>query len=109
MNHGRTSSRRYSMERCLGLGIAEGIEDALTVMASGWRPVWAAVDAGNIASFPVLPGIECLTIFADHDKAGLEAARRCAERWQAAGRDVRIVSPNAAGEDWADVAKRCLP
>lgn len=45
-----------------GLGVAEGIETALAVMATGWCPVWAAVDTGNIASLPILPRIECLHV-----------------------------------------------
>ncbi len=92
-------------EVSLGLGIAEGIETSLAVMSTGWRPICAAVDAGNIASFPVLPGIECLTVFADHDKAGLAAARRCVDRWREAGREARVVTPQTASEDWADVAQ----
>ena len=64
-----------------GLGIAEGVEDALAILASGWEPVWAATSAGMIERFPVLPGIECLTIFADNDGAGVTAAQACAERW----------------------------
>ena len=67
-----------------GLGIAEGVEDALAVLASGWAPVWAATSAGMIERFPVLHGIECLTIFADNDAAGMAAAQACAERWAAA-------------------------
>ena len=89
-----------------GLGIGEGIETSLAVMATGWNPFWAAIDAGNIACFPVLHGIECLTVFADHDKAGLAAANLCVDRWRVAGRDAQIVTPHIAGEDWADIAKR---
>jgi len=88
-----------------GLGITEGIENALVCMAMGWQPVWAAVDAGNIAAFPILPGIEALTIFADNDSAGIKTAKQCAARWKVAGREVRIVAPIRAGEDWADVAR----
>jgi hypothetical protein len=86
-----------------GLGIAEGIETALAVAATGWAPVWAALDAGNIAAFPVLPGIEALTVFADHDEAGLKAARQCCERWVAAGREARIATPMSEGKGWNDV------
>lgn len=82
------------------LGIAEGIETVLSVVRSGWRPVWAVVDAGNMATFPVLDGIEALTIFADNDRAGLNAVDSCASRWIAAGRSVRIVPPNGKGTDW---------
>ncbi len=85
-----------------GLGLTEGIETALSVMRSGWRPVWAAVDAGNLATFPVLSGIDCLTIFADHDHAGLLAAQKCANRWQAAGHTACIVPPKTEGADWND-------
>jgi hypothetical protein len=79
-----------------GLGIAEGIEDALAVMLSGWRPVWAATSAGVIAKLPVLAGIQALTIFADADAAGLQAAENCRDRWRAAGREVVIAAPGAS-------------
>jgi hypothetical protein len=85
-----------------GLGVAEGIETALSVMAGGWRPVWAAIDAGNIAAFPVLDGVESLTVFADHDPAGLKAAQACQARWRQAGRESSIVAPPTAGADWND-------
>ena len=79
----------------MSLGIAEGLEDALSVLISGWSPVWAATSAGAIARFPVLPGVESLTVFADADDAGLEAAQRCAERWAASG-DVRVCAPRGS-------------
>jgi hypothetical protein len=49
--------------------------------------------------FPVLAGIECLTIAADRDDAGIEAAQKLAERWRRAGRQACIISPPAG--DWA--------
>jgi len=77
-----------------GLGLAEGIETALAVMQGfGWRPVWAATSAGAVAHFPVLPGIEALTIFADADGKGLDAARACIGRWTKAGREARVIAP----------------
>jgi len=72
-----------------GLGIAEGIEDALAV-ALDWGPAWAATSAGAIERFPVLSGIDCITVFADADAAGAKAACACAERWMAAGKEARI-------------------
>jgi putative DNA primase/helicase len=63
-----------------GLGIAEGIETALS-LAHGFAPVWALIDAGNLASFSPLPGIEALMIGADNDTAGRAAAMACANRW----------------------------
>ncbi|WP_293781631.1 toprim domain-containing protein [Sphingosinicella sp.] len=76
-----------------GLGIAEGIETALSVLAAGWAPVWAIGSAGGIASFPVLPGIEALTVFADADEPGQNAARAIAERYADAGREAFIQTP----------------
>jgi phage/plasmid primase-like uncharacterized protein len=89
----------------LGLGITEGLETALAVRATGWRPIWALGSAGAIQTFPPLAGVEALTIFADHDanRAGQDAARHCAERWAAAGIEVFIRAPREAGADWADV------
>jgi len=85
-----------------GLAIAEGIETALAA-AHAFTPVWCCVDAGNLAVFPVLPGIEALTILADHDEPGLRAAAACAQRWADAGREVRIATPDEDGADMADL------
>lgn len=81
-------------EICSAIGIAEGIEDGLSIRVSGWSPVWVATSAGAIARFPTLAGIQALTIFADADDAGRKAANTCAARWQEQGREVRIVPPS---------------
>lgn len=91
-------------EVTMGLGIAEGIETALAVMQlAGWSPIWAACSASGIAKFPVLAGIECITIFTDRDDkgAGLNSARECAARWHEAGRGA-IISQPPDGTDWHD-------
>ena len=84
-----------------GLALAEGIETALAA-AHVFSPVWSTIDAGNLSHFPLLVGIECLAVFADHDDAGLRAAHECALRWRAAGREVRVRTPTLAGRDAAD-------
>jgi putative DNA primase/helicase len=83
------------------LGVAEGIETALAA-AHGFTPIWAAIDAGNLGALPLLPAIESLTIFADHDDVGLRAAVRLASRWAEAGREVLVVTPEREGHDIAD-------
>jgi hypothetical protein len=88
-----------------GLGIAEGIETALSVYCANWRPVWALGSAGAIAKFPVLPGVESLTIFADADAAGMKAAAECRARWRQAGREATILLPPIDGQDFNDVAR----
>jgi len=87
-----------------GLGIAEGIESALS-LAHAFQPVWSLIDAGNLADFPPLPGIESLLIAADNDEAGLKAAEACARHWHLAGREVRMVIPPGHKTDLNDLAR----
>ena len=90
-------------EVTLGIGIAEGIETSVAVMQRlDWRPVWAATCAGAVAGFPVLPGLDAITIFADADPAGMRAAEACARRWSEAGREGYVWTP--AQGDWRDAA-----
>jgi hypothetical protein len=89
-----------------GLSIGEGIESTLAGMALGFRPAWALGSAGSIRNFPVLAGIDCLTIITDHDEEGKRAADLCRDRWTDAGREVRIVMSAAENEDLNDLIAR---
>jgi hypothetical protein len=64
----------------------------------GFRPVWALGSAGAIGSFPLLSGIDALTILAEMDDRGANAraVRTCGDRWAAADREV--VSQRRAAE-----------
>lgn len=86
-----------------GIAIAEGIENALTGLCGGLAPVWALGSAGAVEAFPVLPGVEAITILADHDRAGIEASRKCAARWVDEGREAIITYPPKPGADWNDM------
>jgi hypothetical protein len=83
-----------------GLHIAEGLETALDAMARDWRPIWSTGSGNLMASFPVLDGVEALTIFADNDAngAGIIAAHEAAERWLAAGREVHVYQRETTGD-----------
>jgi len=87
-----------------GLAIAEGIETCLSV-AHAYTPVWACIDAGNLAEFPVVAGIESLLIAADNDPAGLRSAETCARRWALAGREVFIAKADTPDTDFNDVLR----
>lgn len=91
-----------------GLQIAEGIETALSCQALGFRHMWACLSAGTMAKFPVLPGIECLLIFADNDEneTGNYAALECADRWSSSGAECVIYSPSTIGSDFNDLVGR---
>jgi hypothetical protein len=84
------------------LGIAEGIETALSAQKLFNMPVWAVMSAGGMATFPVIKGLSQLIIFADHDKPGLDAAFVCANRHARQRVDVQVRYPSTANTDWND-------
>jgi hypothetical protein len=93
-----------------GLVIGEGVETCLAARMLGLKPCWALGSAGAIKQFPVLGGIECLTILVDNDeadrggrRAGPDAAAECSARWTAADREVRRIMPRRTGFDIADL------
>jgi hypothetical protein len=95
-----------------GLTIGEGIETTLAGMMLGLGPAWALGTAGAIERFPVLAGIDALTILVDRDppdrngrRAGQDSADECAVCWTDAGREVVRIIPNRIGEDFDDVRK----
>lgn len=88
-----------------GLAVGEGIESALSI-ARVFKPAWALIDAGNLAKFPVLAGVESLLIAEDHDEAGARAAKSCAVAWTTEGREVRIAKAPVAGYDANDYLRR---
>ncbi len=88
-----------------GLHIGEGVETCMTAQQrENRRPTWALGSAGAIAAFPVLGGIECLTILAEHDEASAHAVETCAARWHFAGREVLVNRP-IGGKDLNDAIK----
>ena len=94
------------------LCIGEGIETALAAALAFGPATWATLSAGNMAKLPVLPGVECITVIADHDRpnrhgrrAGEAAAAEVGRRWRDAGREVRIWISAIEGADFADVAQ----
>jgi putative DNA primase/helicase len=83
-----------------GLHIGEGIETCLAARLAGFRPVWAVGSASAIAAFPVLSGIEAITVLGEVGDGGANhrAARACATRWIEAGRDAFVVAPQVGGD-----------
>ena len=64
----------------LGLAITEGIEDGLSVFEETGLGVWAASSAGNMPKVAAaIPSyVECTTIFAHRDEAGMRFAKEAA-------------------------------
>ena len=90
-----------------GLTVGEGIETVLAGMALNFRPAWALGAANSIAKFPVLSGVDCLTILVDRDASGTgqASALECSRRWTKAGREVFRIVPATLGADMADIVR----
>ena len=73
----------------------------------GFCPMWATGSTSKMENFPVLDGVECLTIVADNDpnEAGIKAASTAYWRWKDAGREVHIRQSKELG-DLNDVIMR---
>jgi hypothetical protein len=85
------------------LAIGEGIETCMAARMLGITPTWALGSAGNIAHFPVLPGIRTLRIIGENDDASDDAIELCGSRWQSAGCGVRVIKPTLNRKDLNDV------
>lgn len=91
------------------LGVAEGIETALSAHVLNGVPVWATLNAQMLEQFQ--PPKECkrLLVFGDNDRsytghaASFALAKHCRLRWKV---DVEVMIPDAEGEDWNDVIRR---
>jgi hypothetical protein len=88
--HGAAIKLSDDADVTMGLFIGEGLETTLAAMVFGLAPAWALGSAGGIAKFPVLSGIEALTVLAETDEGGVneQAIEECFSRWTAAGREV---------------------
>jgi putative DNA primase/helicase len=103
----------FDDEVATGLHGCEGLESALSAMMMGFCPMWAFGSTATMEAFPVLAGIECLTIIADNDRttadeiaAGDKAARQVCQRWADAGREAVMKRSKTPGEDANDIIKR---
>jgi putative DNA primase/helicase len=90
-----------------GCVIAEGLETSLATRQLGYLPIWALGSVGAIERFPVLDGIEGLTILAEAGEPSRKAVQICFERWRAAGRDV-IVQKSTIGSDINDAVRGAI-
>jgi len=83
----------------LGMVIAEGIENALSVHASTGLGAWAAGSAGRLPDMAahVQPFIESVLIFADDDPAGMTGAEALRESLCERGHEVRLKALPAMG------------
>jgi putative DNA primase/helicase len=86
------------------IGIAEGIETALSATAIFGTPCWATINSGRMKSWFAPAGVEEVTIFSDNDAnfVGQSAAYALAESLHNKGIKVEVMVPDRIG-DWNDV------
>lgn len=85
------------------IGLAEGIETALSVQQATGLPMWACLSTSGLQTVILPDDVREVIICADHDPPGLKAAYAAAQRIAELGKRVRIALPPKAGEDFNDV------
>lgn len=83
------------------LGIAEGIETALSAMQLYGDPVWAACGS-NLAGVVIPDSVKRVVIYADNGEAGERAADKAAAVFHGQGRKVTISRPIDGYGDFND-------
>jgi hypothetical protein len=84
------------------LGIAEGIETALSATLLLGIPVWAALGNERLPQLDLPLGVRRLLILADDDPAGRRSAAAAAKAHAAPGRSVIRLWPGRGHNDWND-------
>lgn len=87
------------------LGIAEGIETALSASAMFGIPVWSAINSAILKKWLPPEGCEEVAIFGDSDPkfGGQAAAWALAHRLAVKGISVTVHLPSEIGTDWNDI------
>lgn len=90
------------------MGIAEGIETALSATQMFSIPVWAAVNAGSLMKWKPPITARNIIVFADNDGSftGQMAAYSLAYRLRGEGLNVDVQMPQITDCDWNDVLIR---
>ncbi|RDD62630.1 DUF7146 domain-containing protein [Ferruginivarius sediminum] len=87
------------------LGLAEGIEDALSAMQMFGIPCWCAISAGRLAKVALPDEVRHVHIFADHGEPGIKAAHEAVEAYTRQRRKVTLRLPPDGFADWNEVLK----
>ena len=85
------------------LGLAEGIEDALSAMQMFDVPCWSAISAGRLARVWLPDVVRHVVIFADNGEPGVKAAHDAVEAFTAQRRKVTLRFPPGDHGDWNEV------
>jgi len=94
---------RLAMPRGGRLGLAEGIETALSAMQLFGVPCWATLGNERFGLVTIPESVRELHLFVDHDAGGDLAEERAREAYAAADRHITAMRPTELDEDWNDI------
>ncbi len=84
------------------LGLAEGIESAMSAYALTGIPVWATLGNERFGLVSVPESVTELHLFVDHDAGGELAASRGLAAYARDGRTILVRKPSSRDTDWND-------
>ena len=90
------------------LGLAEGIESALSAMQLFGIPCWATLGNERFGHVAIPESVRELHLFIDNDPGGELADQRARKAYSASGRVIRSRVPASTGFDWNDELKARL-
>ncbi|CDO36490.1 toprim domain-containing protein [Novosphingobium sp. KN65.2] len=87
------------------LGLAEGVESALSAMILLGIPVWATLGSERFPHVAVPEAVTRLILLPDNDRAGRIGAAKASEAHVVPGRSIETIWPPALFNDWNDVLR----
>lgn len=90
------------------LGLAEGIESAMSAYALTGVPTWATLGNERFGLVAIPESVTELHLFVDHDDGGNLASERGVAAYSAEGRIIRVRRPSTVGSDWNDALRDWL-
>ena len=97
---------RLAFPRAGRLGLAEGIETALSAMQLFGIPCWATLGNERFGLVTIPESVRELHLFVDNDAGGLLADERAREAYACEGRRIVTRRPERTDDDWNDVLMR---
>ena len=77
------------------LGLAEGIETALSARQIFSIPTWATLSAMRLSKIDIPPGVEHIMLFADAGKVGRDEAFKASDHYEQCGFRTEVITPQA--------------
>lgn len=87
------------------LGLAEGIETALSAILLLDIPVWATLGNERFAHIAIPPTVTRLILLPDNDRGGRIGAGKAAQAYAMLGRTIETMWPPHGFNDWNDVLR----